>query len=321
VTTIICGVDVSSRTLDARAGPDGPAARFPNSPEGVGALAALRRERGVGLVAMEATGGYERLPFALLRAAGVPAALVNPRQSLPRTRSGVRRFAEAVGILERTDRIDAGVVARFAEVGRVAARPPADPTRRKLAALVTRPRQLTGLRTARRNQRRLVDGPLVLASVDEVLALVGRQVRELEAEVAALVGGDPVWAALDAAFRAVEGVADRTVARLLAGMPEIGTLPGKAAAKLAGLAPIARDSGRAGGRRPVRGGRAGVRSALVVVAGVVRRHDPDFAACHARLVAAGKPRMVIRVALARELLVRLNAKARDARRALAAQGA
>jgi transposase len=313
VTAIICGVDVSSRTLDARVGPDGPAARFPNSPEGVEALAALRRERGVGLVAMEATGGYERLPFALLRAAGVPAALVNPRQ--------VRRFAEAVGILERTDRIDAGVVARFAEVGRVAARPPADPTRRKLAALVTRLRQLTGLRTARRNQRRLVDGPLVLASVDEVLALVGRQVRELEAEVAALVGGDPVWAALDAAFRAVEGVADRTVARLLAGMPEIGTLPGKAAAKLAGLAPIARDSGRAGGRRPVRGGRAGVRSALVVVAGVVRRHDPDFAACHARLVAAGKPRMVIRVALARKLLVRLNAKARDARRALAAQGA
>jgi transposase len=113
------------------------------------------------------------------------------------------------------------------------------------------------------------------------------------------------------------GVAGRTVARLLAELPEVGTLPGEAAAKLAGLAPIARDSGKASGRRPVRGGRAGVRSALVAAAGVVRRHDPDFRAFHAKLVDAGKPAMVVRVALARELLVRLDAEARDARRELA----
>jgi transposase len=310
VTTIVCGVDVASDHLDARLRPETAAwRRFPNSAEGVGELVAFCREHGVGLVAMEATGGYERLPFALLWAAGVPAAVVNPRQ--------VRRFAEAVGLLEKTDRIDAGVIAWYAEVRRTAAKPPADPTRQKLAALVTRLRQLTTLRTAQRNQRRLVGDPDVLASIEAVVALVTRQIRALEAKVAAPVAADPLWCAPDAAFRAVKGVAGRTVARLLAELPEIGDLSGKAAAKLAGLAPLARDSGQASGRRPVRGGRGGVRSALFVVAEIVRRHEPDFAAFHARLVRVGKPRMVVRVAVAHKLLTRLNAKARDARRELA----
>jgi transposase len=310
VTTIACGVDASSTTLDARVGGEGgPWRRFANSPEGVGELAAFCEQHRVGLVAMEATGGYERLPFGLLWAAGIPAAIVNPRQ--------VRRFAEALGLLEKTDRIDAGVIARFAEVRRVGPTEPRGAAQARLAALATRLRQLTGLRTAQANQRRLVDDPDVLASIDALLELLARQARELEAKIAALIGDDPVWRALDAAFREVKGVAGRTVARLLAEMPEIGTLSGKAAAKLAGLAPLARDSGKASGRRPVRGGRAGVRSVLVVVAGVVRRHDPDLAACHARLLAAGKPKLVARVALARKLLVRLNAKARDARRELA----
>src|SRR5207302_9968107 len=114
-----------------------------------------------------------------------------------------------------------------------------------------------------------------------------------------------------------KGVADRTVARIMAEMPEIGTFSNKAAAKLGGLAPIARDSGTLHGKRAVRGGRSGVRAILFVVADVVRRYDPDFADCHRRLTQAGKPKKLIRVALARKLPVRLNAKARDARRALA----
>jgi transposase len=199
--------------------------------------------------------------------------------------------------------------------GPAAGRP--DPTRRKLAAPVTRLRQLTALRVAQANQRRLAGEPEALASIDAVLALVGRQARELEGKIAALVGDDPAWKALDAAFRQIKGVAGRTVARLLAEMPEVGTLSGKAAAKLAGLAPIARDGGKRAGRRPVRGGREGVRSILVVVAGVVRRHDPDFRASHRKLTEAGKPAMVVRVALTRKLLVRFNAKARDARGELA----
>ena len=303
--TIICGVDVSATALDARIGRAGAAARFALTPEGIAALAAFCRAHAVTLVAMEATGGYERLPFALLWTHGVPGAIVNPR--------AVRRFAEAMGVIEKTDRLDAGLIAWFAEVRRISAQEPEREAQGRLAAWVTRLRQLTELRTAQMNQRRLVSDAEVLASIEEVVALVNRQIRTLEAKIAALIDSDPLWQRLDAAFRSIKGVADRTVARLMAEMPEIGTLSNKAVAKLAGLAPIARDSGRISGKRPVRGGRRGRREILFVVAEVVRRHDPDFAECHARLSQAGKPKKLIRVALARKLLVRLNAKAREAR--------
>ena len=141
--------------------------------------------------------------------------------------------------------------------------------------------------------------------------MINREIRSLQARIIAMIDADPLWLALDRAFREVKGVADRTIACLMANLPEIGTLSGKAIAKLAGLAPIARDSGKKNGNRPVRGGREAVRSILYVVAEIVRRHDPDFKAFHQTLRAAGKTAKVVRVALARKLLVRLNAKARD----------
>ena len=309
MTNLICGVDVSATTLEARVGCDGPVERFARNVAGIAALAAFCKQYQVALVAMEATGGYERLPFGLLWAAAVPAAIVNPR--------AVRRFAEAMGILEKTDRIDTGVIAWFAEVKQIAPQPPASDRQQRLAALVTRLRQLTELRTAQANQRRLVTDDAALAAFDELLILITRQSRSLAAHIAQLIDSDPLWHRLDAAFRQIKGVADRTVARIMAEMPEIGTFSNKAAAKLGGLAPIARDSGTLRGKRAVRGGRSGVRAILFVVADVVRRYDPDFADCHRRLTQAGKPKKLIRVALARKLLVRLNAKARDVRRELA----
>ena len=122
-----------------------------------------------------------------------------------------------------------------------------------------------------------------------------------------------MWAALDKAFRSVKGVAGRTVARLMADLPEIGTFGNKAITKLVGLAPLANDSGKMAGRRSIRGGRCNVRSILVLVAAVAKKHDPSLAEFARRLTAAGKPRMVIRVAVAHKLLVRLNAKARETR--------
>lgn len=307
--TVVCGVDVSSTHLDARIGRIGPEARFANTAEGIEALAGFCKAHDVTLAAMEATGGYEKLPFTLLWGHGVACAILNPRQ--------VRRFADAMGFLEKTDRIDAGLIAWFAEVKPTPPQEPAPPVQGRLEALVTRLSQVTELRTAQTNQRRLVTDADALASLDEVIALLNRQVRSLAAKIAGLIDDDPLWRQLDQAFREIKGVADRTVARLMAEMPEIGTLSGKAIAKLAGLAPIANDSGKMSGRRPVRGGREGVRSILFVVAEIVRRHDPDFAAFHATLSKAGKPKKLIRVALARKLLVRLNAKARDARTKLA----
>ena len=309
MTKLICGVDVSSETLDVCLRPGGEARRFARTPEGIEALAAFCKAQGVDLVALEATGGYEQLPFGLLWAHGVPAAILNPR--------AVRRFAEGMGFLEKTDGIDTGVIAWFAETKKIAPQQPASAAQERLEALVTRLRQLTDLRTAQANQRRLVTDQAVLASFEEMLALIARQMRSLETAIATLIADDPLWRELDQAFREIKGVADRTIARVMAEMPEIGTLSNKAAAKLGGLAPLACDSGKTKGKRSIRGGRSNVRSILFVVAEVVRRHDPDFAAFHKRLTEAGKPKKVIRVALAHKLLVRLNAKARDVRSQLA----
>jgi len=311
VTQIICGVDISSTSLEARLGRDGAAGSFANNPEGIAELAAFCQSHQVELVAMEATGGYERQPFALLSEAGLPVAILNPR--------AVRRFAEGMGLLEKTDALDAGVIAWFAEVKRSQPQSLQSASLQQLRALVCRLRQLTALRTAQRNQSRLVTDAVVLAWFAELLEVAARQVRELESAIAALISQDPLWRELDQAFRSIKGVADRTVARLMAEMPEIGTLSNKAISKLAGVAPLAHDSGKVQGKRSVRGGRASVREILFVVAGVSGRYEPDFMAFHQRLQAAGKPGKVIRIALAHKLLVRLNAKAREVRQQFNAQ--
>jgi transposase len=310
VTPIICGVDVSAKNLDAWVrGQPRQGARFANSVAGIEALAGFCRRHQVELVVMEATGGYEQLAFGQLWAEGLPSAIANPRS--------VRRFAEAMGRLEKTDRIDAEAIAWYAEAKDLGPQPPATPAQHKLQALVTRLRQLTQLKTAQSNQRRLVTDPDACRSIDEILALVGRQIRELESAIAALVDSDSLWCQLNRIFRSIKGVAGRSVAWLLAELPEIGTLDNKAIAKLAGLAPLANDSGRRTGKRPTRGGRRAIRAILFVIAEIVRRHHPDFAAFHQKLSAAGKPKKAVRIALARKLLVRLNAKARDARAQLA----
>jgi transposase len=187
-----------------------------------------------------------------------------------------------------------------------------------LRALVTRLRQLTEVRTAQLNQQRLIADPRLQSGFAELLSLIGRQIDALAQEIATLIAADPLWAELDRAFRSIKGVADRTVARLMAEMPEIGTLSGKAISKLAGLAPLAQDSGRHQGKRAVRGGRSSLRDILFVVASVVGRYEPDFIAFRQRLLAAGKPLKVVRIALAHKLLVRLNAKARQVRSSFSA---
>jgi transposase len=310
VTRIICGVDVCSDCLEARIGPQGAAASFPNRAEGLAELAAFCHAHEVELVAMEATGGYEQQAFAQLSEAGLSVAILNPRS--------VRQFAEGMGRLEKTDRIDAGMIAWYAEVRQS---PPvclAPASQQQLRALVTRLRQLTDIRTAQLNQQRLVTDRSVQASFAKLLALVAGQIRDLEQRIAKLIGQDPLWRQLDQVFRTIKGVADRTVCRLMAEMPEIGTLSNKTISKLAGVAPLARDSGKYQGRRAVRGGRASVRDLLFIVASVVGRYEPDFIAFQQRLRAAGKPPKVVRIALAHKLLVRLNAKAREVRQRMLA---
>jgi transposase len=310
VNKIICGVDVSKARLDSWIEPAGAFASFDNDTAGIAELAMFCRKHEAELVVMEASGGYERRAFLELWQAGLSCALINPRS--------VRRYAEAMGYLEKTDRIDAAVIARFAIAKNLAPTPLPSPAQQRLKALVARLRQVTDDLTVQKQRRAsLLDNPEMLASIDEVIALLKRQSRSLEGEIASMIDDDPLWALLAQSWRSVKGVAGRTVARLHAELPEIGTYSNKSIAKLVGLAPLADDSGQYKGKRHIRGGRAGVRSILFIVARTAARYDKSLADFHARLIAAGKEKMVIRIALARKLLVRLNAKARDARAAYA----
>ena len=305
MTRIICGVDIASSSLAARIGRDGSASTFANTQQGIAELAGFCESHGVELVAMEATGGYEQRAFAQLSERGLPVAVVNPR--------AVRQFAQSMGALEKTDAIDSGMIAWYAETKKSQPLCLAPKTQLELRARVTRLRQLTEMRTAQLNQQRLVIDPAIQKGFRKMLQFLGQQIEELELAVAGLIQSDPLWRELDQAFRTIKGVADRTVARLMAEMPEIGTLSNKTISKLAGLAPLANDSGKHQGRRAVRGGRSAVRDILFIVGSVVARYEPDFIVFQQRLRAAGKPPKVVRIAVAHKLLVRLNAKAREVR--------
>ncbi len=183
---MVCGVDVSLNSLDVRIGQQGPAASFANTPEGIAALAEFCQGQQVHLVAMEATGGYEKQPFALLWARALPVAILNPR--------AVRDFAKSMGFLEKTDAIDAGVIAWFAETKKCIACQPASAEQQRLKALVIRLRQLTDLRTTQRNQRRLVTEATVLDSFSQALTFLGAQIRAMEAAIAEMIAIDPLGA-------------------------------------------------------------------------------------------------------------------------------
>lgn len=291
--------------LDASIWPGGAFESFNNDAEGIAALACFCERHRVELAVMEATGGYERKAFLLLWQKGLPCALVNPR--------AVRRYAEAMGFLEKSDRIDAPLIARFAEAKGLKPQEPPSPAQQRLSALVARLSQITGDLTVQKQRRSAARDAETRESLEEVIALLKRQARRLEGEIASMIDDDPLWAKLNEAFRAIKGVASRTVARLMAELPEIGIYSNKAIAKLAGLAPLANDSGNRKGQRSIRGGRSGVRSILFLVADIARRYDDSLADFHRRLTAAGKAKMTVRIALAHKLLVRLNAKARETR--------
>jgi transposase len=306
VKKTICGVDVSKAKLDVCIEPGHRFASFDNDAAGIAELAKFCRENAAELVVMEASGGYERRAFVELWGHGISCALTNPRS--------VRRYAEAMGVLEKTDRIDASVIARFADAKNLAPTPLPSQAQQRLKALVARLRQVTGdLIVQKQRRSSMIDNAEMQASIDEIIALLKRQSRSLEGEIASMIDDDPLWAKLADTWREMKGVAGRTVARLHAELPEIGTLSNKAIAKLAGLAPIADDSGKRKGKRSTRGGREGVRTILFLVAAGVARHDENLRNFRDRLVKAGKEKMVIRIAMARKLLVVLNAKAREAR--------
>jgi transposase len=303
-----CGVDVSKGWLDCFI-PPSHFERFENSPEGIGRLADFIRIHAASLVVMESSGGLERVPFYLLWEQQIPCAIVNPRS--------VRDFAKAMGHLEKTDRIDAGVIAHYAATKSLKPTPPPSRNQQRLSALSGRMRQVVSDLTVQKQRLHTAHDDTARQGLLEILAVLKRQSKSLSAEIASLIDNDPLWAALDATLRSVKGVADRTVATLMADLPELGILSNKAIAKLAGVAPLADDSGKRQGTRRTRGGRSSVRVILFLVADIARKYDQSLTAFRQRLIAKGKCKMVIRIALAHKLLVRLNAKARETRAAFA----
>lgn len=305
VEKVICGVDVSSASLDARIGLGGVYKRFKANAAGIEALAAFCREHKVELVVMEATGGYEKPAYKGLYEAGLAVAVVNARS--------VRRYAEGLNYLEKTDKIDAGVIADYGCIKKLVAYAPPSLAQEELTALTTQLRQIVDARTALRNQMRLVEVEAVLESQGRLIRAMNEEIDHVENLIFERIQQDLTWSRLAQGLTKIKGVAERTVAYLLAYLPELGTLSAKTIAKLVGLAPIAKDSGNMQGKRHIRGGRIQIRSPIVFIASIAGRYDPTLRAFRQRLLDAGKPKMVVRTAVARKLLVIMNAKARDIR--------
>jgi transposase len=292
------GIDVAKATFDVAARHHGLRLSLSYDAAGLGRLVEQLRPLGACFIVLEATGGLERRLAAELSTAGFTVAVVNPRQ--------VRDFARATGRLAKTDRLDATVLADFAE--RIRPRPLTPPAEheRELKDLVNRRRQLVELRTMETNRLDAATAPLARKSIRKVLDLLRRQVDQLDAAIAALVQSDDDWRQKDELLRSVPGVGPVTSTALLADLPELGRLNRQEVAALAGLAPFNRDSGQHAGRRAIWGGRAGVRSVLYMAALTARRCNPLIARFAQRLEAAGKPFKVVLAACMRKLLIVLN---------------
>lgn len=299
------GIDVSKDQLDVHVRPSDDAFAVGRDGEGLAALIERVGQLDPYLVVLEATGGFELTVAAALVAAGIPLAVVNPRQ--------IRDFARATGQLAKTDALDAKAIARFAEAVRPEPRAVPDEQARALGELVARRRQVIEMMTAERNRRRQLTNRRLIKSVDRLLAVLLKELAALDRDVGDGIRGTPVWRERDQLLRSVPGIGDVVSRTLIADLPELGSLDRKQIAALVGVAPLNRDSGKMRGRRTIWGGRAKVRSALYMAALVASRHNPVLAAFYQRLVSAGKAKKLAITAVMRKLLTILNAIIRDRR--------
>lgn len=288
------GIDVSKDTLDL-AVHEGAVTHYPNTEAGIVALVA--QLPALHLVVLEATGRYHHSVTAALVAAAWPVAVVNPRQ--------VRDFARSTGQLGKTDRLDAVLLARYAAVVQPPVRALPDAATQDLADLVARRRQLLEMRVAE-HQRLDIRSTRIRQSVYRHLKMLDAELAALEDDLDAQIRQSPVWQATADLLRSVPGIGPQTARTLIAELPELGRCNRREIAKLVGVAPHPRDSGRAHGPRHCWGGRAPVRAALYMAALTAARCNPVCRALYQRLRAVGKPAKVALVAVTRHLLVVLN---------------
>jgi len=303
------GIDVAKAELVIAVRPSGERWTVVNDERGVRTLADRLRAERPELVVLEATGGYELLCVGALVAAGLPVVVVNPRQ--------VRDFAKATGQLAKTDRMDADILALFAERVRPAVRALPDADAQELEALLARRRQLLEMLQAERNRLGQVFGrgkQPVKKSLKGHIAFLERELRITDTDLGTMIHESPAWRERDDLLQSVPGVGPVMSRTLLADLPELGRLSRRAIAKLVGVAPLSRDSGTMRGRRFVQGGRAPVRAVLYMAALVATKRNPAIRAFYQRLLAAGKPKKLALVACMRKLLTILNTMVRTASR-------
>ena len=292
------GINVSKEWVDVAVRPGDEGWRASRDEKGMESLVQRLQALRPQLVVMEATGEYEAAVVAALGVAGVPVAVVNPRQ--------VRDFARSQGILAKTDRLDAGVIARFGEVSGVEAQALVSEEARELEGLVARRRQVIQMRTAEQLRRRMAV-PTVRRSIDEVIGFLDSQLKELDDDLGRRLRKSPLWRERETLLKSVHSIGPVTIISLLADLPELGTLDRRRIAALVGVAPLSRDSGKFRGTRGWWGGRAKVRAALYMPTLTAVRCNPVLKDFYERLLRAGKARKVALTACMRKLLVILNA--------------
>jgi transposase len=294
---VFVGIDVSKAQLDVALRPE---ARWAVPNEATGIATAIDRLQAIGptLIVLEATGGIERPLVRALVTAALPVVVVNPRH--------VRDFAKATGRLAKTDRLDADMLAHFAEVIRPAVRPMPDADTQALAALSARRRQVVTMLTVEQQHLSSVL-PAVRKGIERHLRWLTAERVRVEDDLDQAIQQSPIWREKDEWLQSVPGVGPVVTTTLLADLPELGTLSHKQIAALVGVAPLNRDSGQWRGKRSVWGGRAQVRAVLYMGTLVATRFNPVIRTFYQRLLAAGKAKKVALIACMHKLLTILNA--------------
>ena len=300
---IYVGIDVSKNRLDVHVRPSGQAFAVARDGKGLGELLDRLREVAPTLIAVEATGGFETIVAAAVAGAHLPLAVVNPAQ--------VRHFAQAVGKRAKTDPIDAAVIARFAEAVKPEPRELPDEAERLLAELVSRRVQLIEMLVAERQREKRATAVRVRKSLARHIAALEKELPVIDRDIDTMVRGSPIWREKEDLLVTFPGVGNTLARTFLADIPELGRLTRRQIASLAGVAPFTRQSGQWKGRSMIAGGRPITRSATFLAALSASRCNPVLRAFYQRLLAVGKPKMVALIAVARKILVILNAMLRD----------
>jgi transposase len=294
----VIGIDVAKRKLDVTDRPNTFYKTIDNNPKGHQQLLKILPQTEQCLIVLEATGGYETQLARTLNEAGHLVAVVNPKR--------VRDFAKALGILAKTDAIDAGVIARFGEQAKPRTMGKTPEKQRELDEIVTRRRQILSIQSAERNRSQNVTAQCVQTSLANSLQSLKTELKRLDQEIAKRIHDDQEWAAKAELIQSVPGIGEVNAMTLIAELPELGHLNRQQIAALIGVAPFNDDSGTKTGKRTVQGGRVKVRSALYMASLSARRYNPPIKAFADRLEAKGKIKKVILTACMRKLLITLN---------------